>query len=71
MLFDSQSLPDSKIGPLFAQAYEVLAAESNVREVRAHVTICNNTHGQFDDLKDLFAIGGRPKDTNYFFMGPH
>ena len=39
--------------------------------MRAPVTICGDTHGQFEDVKDLFANGGRPPDTNYVFMGDY
>ena len=71
MLFDSKSLTETQIRLLFAQAKEVLAAEGNVHQVRAPVTICGDIHGQFEDLQDLFAIGGRPPDTNYVFLGDY
>jgi hypothetical protein len=47
------------------QAKEILAAESNVQDVRAPVTICGDIHGQFYDLLELFRIGGKLPDTNY------
>ena len=69
MLFNFKRLTEAQIRDLFEQAQEILAAEPNVREVRAPVTICGDTHGQFHDLKELFSIGGKPPDTSYVFMG--
>ena len=51
--------------PALSQAKEILAAESNVQDVRAPVTICGDIHGQFYDLLELFRIGGKLPDTNY------
>jgi len=53
------------------QAREILAKESNVQAVRCPVTICGDVHGQFNDLLELFKIGGKSPDTNYLFMGDY
>jgi serine/threonine-protein phosphatase 4 catalytic subunit len=50
---------------------ELLADLPNVVDVRTPVTVCGDTHGQFFDLLELFAIGGQCPDTNYLFLGDY
>lgn len=56
---------------LCAKAIELLATEPNVVQVTPPVTVCGDTHGQFFDLLELFAIGGQCPDTNYLFLGDY
>ena len=50
---------------------EILKEESNVQPVRSPVTVCGDIHGQWNDLIELFRIGGSCPDTNYLFMGDY
>ena len=64
-------LPEAEVKALCDKAREVLTEESNVQPVKCPVTICGDIHGQFQDLLELFRIGGNCPDTNYLFMGDY
>lgn len=70
-LMKCQHLPEAEVKVLCEKAREVLMEESNVQPVQCPVTICGDIHGQFQDLLELFRIGGNCPDTNYLFMGDY
>jgi len=70
-LFEFSHLQESAIAKLCKEAREILMEESNVQGVTSPVTVCGDTHGQFNDLMELFRIGGKPPYTNYVFMGDY
>lgn len=64
-------LPEADVKSLCTKAQEILSEESNVQPVRSPVTVCGDIHGQFQDLLELFRIGGNCPETNYLFMGDY
>ena len=64
-------LPESELIPLIAKAKEIFKQEPNCLRIRAPVTICGDTHGQFYDLMELFKMGGEIPNTNYLFLGDY
>ena len=70
-LMKCQPLPEGEVKALCDKAREILIDESNVQPVRCPVTVCGDIHGQFQDLLELFRIGGNCPDTNYLFMGDY
>uniref|UniRef100_A0A7S0QCG4 Serine/threonine-protein phosphatase n=1 Tax=Cryptomonas curvata TaxID=233186 RepID=A0A7S0QCG4_9CRYP len=71
LLLNCTILSESAVKQLCNKAREILITESNVQPVRAPVTVCGDIHGQFNDLMELFKIGGMVSDTNYLFLGDY
>ena len=42
---------------------DIVAEESNVKQVASPVTVVGDIHGQFWDLMEMFRVGGWPPDT--------
>lgn len=70
-LLKCSPLPEQDVKALCDKAREILIEESNVQPVKCPVTVCGDIHGQFQDLLELFRIGGNCPDTNYLFMGDY
>ena len=62
---------EAQVGQLCESVKEVLVEESNVQQVRLPVTVCGDIHGQFEDLLELFRIGGDCPEVNYLFLGDY
>ena len=69
LLKKCEIIKESEVKELCEKAKEILFEESNVQYIEAPVTVCGDIHGQFDDLLELFQIGGFVPETNYLFMG--
>ena len=70
-LYERKHLAENQVKTLCEKAKEILSKESNVQEVKCPVTVCGDVHGQFQDVKELFQIGGLSPNTNYLFMGDY
>lgn len=66
---EMQLPPENEIEEMCSKVKEILIEESNVERVRSPVTICGDIHGQFEDLMELFRIGGDCPEINYIFLG--
>eukprot|EP00887_Chlorella_sp_A99_P003122 scaffold9.g3122.t1 len=70
-LLQCKPLSEAEVRALCTKAQEIFVEESNVQPVKCPVTVCGDIHGQFQDLLELFRIGGNCPDTNYLFMGDY
>eukprot|EP00210_Caulerpa_lentillifera_P006413 g6126.t1 len=70
-LMNCVPLSQPEVKSLCDKAKEILMKESNVQPVNSPVTVCGDIHGQFQDLLELFRIGGNCPETNYLFMGDY
>jgi len=70
-LFKCEALAEEDVKKLCAKAREVLQKEENVQPVPSPVTLVGDIHGQWNDLIELFKIGGSIPDTNYVFLGDY
>ncbi|KAH0796073.1 Serine/threonine-protein phosphatase PP-X isozyme 2 [Histomonas meleagridis] len=60
---------DAKL--LLNKAKEILTSEPTILKLNAPITVCGDIHGQFYDLLELFAVGGRPPEQNFIFLGDY
>lgn len=66
-----EKIQENNIQKLCEIAKDILKSEPNTVRVKSPVTICGDIHGQFDDLLELFKIGGFPPYANYIFLGDY
>ena len=62
---------ESEVNQLCAKAKEILVEEANVQRVDSPVTVCGDVHGQFEDVLELFKVGGPCPEINYLFLGDY
>ncbi|KXN71364.1 Metallo-dependent phosphatase [Conidiobolus coronatus NRRL 28638] len=62
-------ITEDEVKQLCDKAIDIFSTEGNVQNISTPVTICGDIHGQFNDLTELFRVGGKCPDTSYLFMG--
>ncbi|KAJ2823581.1 putative serine/threonine protein phosphatase [Coemansia erecta] len=70
-LYAGHALSEWEVTQVCTRVQELLADEPNVVSIAAPVTVIGDVHGQFHDLLEIFAIGGRVPDTSYLFLGDY
>ena len=60
---------EQEIKGLCDKAREILDTLDNVAQLDCPITVCGDIHGQFEDLLEIFDVGGEVPETNYIFLG--
>lgn len=64
-------LPSLAIKLVCLKLQEELIKEKNTIVLQTPITLVGDLHGQFQDLKEMFLIGGPVPLTNYLFLGDY
>lgn len=70
-LFKCQTLTEDEVKKLTTKGREILQKEETVQPVNIPVTLVGDIHGQWNDLVEMFAIGGSLPGTNFVFLGDY
>jgi serine/threonine-protein phosphatase 4 catalytic subunit len=60
---------EAEIKELCDKARELLDNVDNIAILNCPITVCGDIHGQFEDLLEIFDVGGEVPETNYIFLG--
>ena len=66
-----EQIKENEIKIICDKVKEIFHEEPNLVHLEAPVTVCGDIHGQFEDLLELFQIGGNTPITNYLFLGDY
>ncbi|KAL4481156.1 hypothetical protein ABPG72_015111 [Tetrahymena utriculariae] len=66
---NNRKLPKKALLYLCECALERLQNQDKLINLKSPVTVVGDLNGQFQDLQEVFQIGGRVPDTNYLFLG--
>lgn len=64
-------IPELRIKSICEEVSKLFKKQENIRKIEAPVTVCGDIHGQFEDLQELFIIGGSLPETSYLFLGDY
>ena len=56
---------------IMQRTIDILIKLPNVIEIKSNITLAGDIHGQFNDMMEMFNVGGFPPDTNYLFLGDY
>eukprot|EP00286_Rhodomonas_abbreviata_P012381 CAMPEP_0181339840 /NCGR_PEP_ID=MMETSP1101-20121128/29502_1 /TAXON_ID=46948 /ORGANISM="Rhodomonas abbreviata, Strain Caron Lab Isolate" /LENGTH=552 /DNA_ID=CAMNT_0023450899 /DNA_START=208 /DNA_END=1865 /DNA_ORIENTATION=+ len=64
-------LTEQEVSAICLRLKEILMDTPNVPAVQSPVSVVGDIHGQFQDLVELFRVGGPCPSTNYLFLGDY
>ena len=60
-----------EVGYIVEHSLDIFKFEPNILEIEPPITVCGDIHGQFNDFKQLFKLGGFPPFTRFLFLGDY
>lgn len=66
-----KDIPESDFVTLLKMAQDIFYQDGTVLNLSSPISVCGDVHGQFEDVLELFRVGGDPKDTRYLFLGDY
>ena len=66
-----EHLEEEEVAEICARLKEILMDKPNVSVISSPVTVVGDIHGQYQDLLELFRVGGPCPLTNYLFLGDY
>ena len=66
-----EHLEEEEVAEICARLKEMLMDAPNVSVISSPVTVVGDIHGQYQDLLELFRVGGPCPLTNYLFLGDY
>ena len=64
-------LKETEVKAICEKAKEILSKEQNLVQLSSPITICGDIHGQFEDLIELFKVGGICPEIQFLFLGDY
>ena len=64
-------IQESDFVTLLKLAQDILYQEGTLLNLTTPISVCGDVHGQFEDVIQLFKVGGLPPDTKYLFLGDY
>ncbi|EAX96051.1 Ser/Thr protein phosphatase, putative [Trichomonas vaginalis G3] len=68
---ERKQIAESDFVSLLRLARDIFYQEGTVINLSSPISVCGDVHGQFEDVIELFDVGGLPPDTKYLFLGDY
>ena len=70
-LRQKKPIPESDFVTVLKMAQEIFYQEGTLLNLTTPINVCGDVHGQFEDVLELFEVGGLPANKKYLFLGDY
>ena len=71
LLREGKTPEESQIKDIITLAKPIFKNEDNILDLKGPITVCGDTHGQLDDVIQLFEISGELPAVRFLFLGDY